>query len=887
MSAISGKCFGGHTSKSVRAFDARRFLGLVFLGLAGLALPASSTSLLETVPVGKFPGPIVVNPAGHLVYVLNESSNSVSVLDSEELVVKKTIPVGKSPVAIAANPVTNMVYVANSGSGTISAITGTGAAVTWTVGGKPSLLVVDSALGKAFVGDPSRNQVEIVDSTKGKVLATIPTALPPSAMALNIATHQAWVACAGASGSVVVIDGTTDTVVTTVSGALIPNGINSISVDPVTNVAVVASPTASGVLGVAAIDGASGYSVTDEGNTDNDAPYATAYDPGGLFFVSNNNAAGVAYGSGDGLFLVGDSYFTNSLFMTSLAVNPTSNQIATLVPSSQTAFLIDLTNPIFTTYLHTLATGVNPTQLAFDPETSRLFVANSGGNSVSVFDITPRFVVPAYEGPYSGNSIGYNYVDINPATGNVYTLRLGNLFAINEKQAAAGYLIGNSENSAGVTTIPLGSIYSSAIAVNPASNKIYVGDSTGFFYSVNGTTNKATALTVLPSSASVRSLAVNSAANQIVAWDYTSGDVFVLDSGKDTLLKTIVPGQQFSQAYVLTVPSKDLAYLAAGTFYVLDPTAGTVVTSIALSGTATGAAINPALSRCYVTMTGGLVYVINTSTNAIATTITLTSTPTAVAVNPVTGNFYVAFDDTSNVTHVQVYSGTSNTLIADLLGSTYPEIGNAADIRANPLTNTVYVGGDSGQQSAGIAAIDGQTNVVSAVTPNPYDEAAHALKVDLGTSILAGAGYSYTSLWFPTSDLTGTESVPISVTIQGVKDASTIATTPLFRTTNTKPSFTISATGNFSENAAALAPPHGFYQVDGWQGTWTAVPLTAKSGSATAKATIKLPAALTTGQHILYSYASTGDVATVQSGDTGANSAVISPIGFVVFTVEK
>ena len=63
--------------------------------------------------------------------------------------------------------------------------------------------------------------------------------------------------------------------------------------------------------------------------------------------------------------------------------------------------------------------------------------------------------------------------------------------------------------------------------------------------------------------------------------------------------------------------------------------------------------------------------------------------------------------------------------------------------------------------------------------------------------------------------------------------------------------------------------------------------LTAKAGSATAQAKINLPVALTTGQHILYSYTSTGDVATVQSGNTGANSAVISPIGFVVFTVEK
>ena len=62
--------------------------------------------------------------------------------------------------------------------------------------------------------------------------------------------------------------------------------------------------------------------------------------------------------------------------------------------------------------------------------------------------------------------------------------------------------------------------------------------------------------------------------------------------------------------------------------------------------------------------------------------------------------------------------------------------------------------------------------------------------------------------------------------------------------------------------------------------------LTVKSGTTTAYAKVKLPA-LSTGRHILYAYASVGDVATIQDGSSGGNSPIISPIGAAVFTVEK
>jgi hypothetical protein len=118
-----------------------------------------------------------------------------------------------------------------------------------------------------------------------------------------------------------------------------------------------------------------------------------------------------------------------------------------------------------------------------------------------------------------------------------------------------------------------------------------------------------------------------------------------------------------------------------------------------------------------------------------------------------------------------------------------------------------------------------------------------------------------------------------------------IASSPIFRTKNTLPSFKIFATSKFGSTATSLVPAKAFYQLDGWQGAWKTATLKLQSGTLTSSGTIKIASALTTGRHILYVYANVGDVTTIQAGlpngNSIANSPVISPIAAIVFTVEK
>jgi YVTN family beta-propeller protein len=864
---------------------ARRPLScLMLVCLLALLMPTALWAVgpLATIPVGLGPGPMVIDPTTHSVYVVNTGDNTVSVIDSESLMVKAVVKVAAGPSYIAANPAANLVYVASVNGGTITAIQGTKVVGTLKIGGMPIGMVVDTVLNQVYVADQARDQVEIYNASTGKLLSTLAMGMHPSAMALNLATHAVFVACyLGSSGSEVVIDGTHNQIATTVGN--LPGGMTSISVDPITNVSVSTSPSTNTVTVVYA---ANGYSVLEEaGNGDQDA-IASVYDAGnpGLFVIDDTGDGDIWFALGQGLFTLGDFYHVDLTHASALTVNPATNQIGITYPTGNPAgdvvYIIDLLTPGFLSDYHHLISGLGPTEILFDPLTNRAFVTNNYDGTVSVFDVTPGETVPAYEANFEGFNLGYNYIDVNPATGITYTLRLGDLFAINEAQAGAG-ANGLGGDTAGVTTIPLSSDYSEALTVDSASNKVYVADGASLFYSVDGTSNVATLLTTLPPNANIRSLATDYAANEIIAWDYFSNDVFVLDGTTGALLKTVATTSS-GASLVFVDSAKNLVYAASNPVSVIDPAAGSVVATIPLTGSMLGAALNPADSRLYVVETGSLLYVIDTSKNSVVTSVTLPNyTFESMSVNPITGNYYLGMDS-AGTGHVVIYSGTSNALLSDLSGA---DITDAVDIKANPLTDTMYVGSDRGTSTAVVAVIDGLTNAVSGLPPSGYDSAAHALAVDLSTGLLAGAGQSYTTLWFPSSDFTGETEVPIAMAAQGVKDSMTIATTPLFRTHNTTPSFLIAATSNFSAQAAALVPKQAFYQVDGWQGPWTAVTLTAEN-STTSYAKVKLPK-LATGRHILYAYSSSGDIATVQASTTGVNTPVISPMGSVVFTVEK
>src|SRR2546430_164221 len=91
--------------------------------------------VVVAVPVGSGPYGVGYNSGNGYIYVANQGSNNVSVIDGTAVVA--TVPVGTSPEGVGYNSGNGYVYVANFYSNTVSVINGTTVVATIPVGDYP------------------------------------------------------------------------------------------------------------------------------------------------------------------------------------------------------------------------------------------------------------------------------------------------------------------------------------------------------------------------------------------------------------------------------------------------------------------------------------------------------------------------------------------------------------------------------------------------------------------------------------------------------------------------------------------------------------------------------------------------------------------------------
>lgn len=276
-------------------------------------------------------------------------------------------------------------------------------------------------------------------------------------------------------------------------------------------------------------------------------------------------------------------------------------------------------------------------------------------------------------------------------------------------------------------------VYTGGMAVNPLTNKLYVG---GLFGVIDGSTNVFTQFND-----------TNAFAPDLVAVDPISNLIFVSDYGNGGTLGgyTLVNGANhtFKNAgvsdgtfSVIVNPVTDLAYFSTnlnGYILVVNKN-GYAVKFIQSSNAGFGhVALNPLTNKIYATLQGFTVYsgmlVIDGSTNDyVEIRDPQVCFPTAIAVNPATNLVYEAFasENACSLTGIMVLDGATNgeKIISD------PNAQNPVGITVNPVTNKIYVAnsGDIENGNYGnITVIDGATNAVTTLTdPNAVHPAAIA-----------------------------------------------------------------------------------------------------------------------------------------------------------------
>jgi YVTN family beta-propeller protein len=201
-------------------------------------IDTNTDTVKSAISLGNFPYGIDINPLNNRIYITNRGSNTVSVLDGSVDTKLHDISVGKSPVGIAVNPSANWIYVTNLDDGTMSVIDGITNEVIdiISVGKTPYGVAVNPLSNKIYVTDIITNTVTVIDGETNEISAKIPVGKKPTGLAIDLPNKEGennrlYVANYD-SDSVSVIDTVTNEVtnnITSVGDSPVGMAVNSIS----------------------------------------------------------------------------------------------------------------------------------------------------------------------------------------------------------------------------------------------------------------------------------------------------------------------------------------------------------------------------------------------------------------------------------------------------------------------------------------------------------------------------------------------------------------------------------------------------------------------------------------------------------------------------------
>ena len=164
-------------------------------------------------------------PGGGEIYVANQGSNQVTVIDPATLAVKTTVTVGSSSSAIVASPDGNCVYVADDlGGSSVRVIATAGNStktVTKTIGvfGGPSFLRFDPKQLRVYVANSAGVSViaHAADCNSSLLGPTMPIPSTAGALSVTALADGSRAYAAVSNGNVAVIDAGSNTVRKTIS----------------------------------------------------------------------------------------------------------------------------------------------------------------------------------------------------------------------------------------------------------------------------------------------------------------------------------------------------------------------------------------------------------------------------------------------------------------------------------------------------------------------------------------------------------------------------------------------------------------------------------------------------------------------------------------------
>ena len=192
---------------------------------------------LSKVDTGKNPDGMLYEPAQQKVYMFNGGGQSATVIDAKSGKVIATIPLGGKPEFAAADSKAGRVYNNLEDKNEVVAIdTKTHAVVNrWPIapGEEPSGMAIDLKNHRLFLGCGGSKTMVMMDSTSGKVVASVPIGDGVDANAFDPATMLAFASCG--DGTVTIAHEDALDKLTVVQTLKTQPGSRTMTIDPTTH----------------------------------------------------------------------------------------------------------------------------------------------------------------------------------------------------------------------------------------------------------------------------------------------------------------------------------------------------------------------------------------------------------------------------------------------------------------------------------------------------------------------------------------------------------------------------------------------------------------------------------------------------------------------------
>jgi YVTN family beta-propeller protein len=304
---------------------------------------------------GSFPIGIDINPITNKLYVANQFSNTISVIDIDKSKVEKNIDVGNSPYDVDVNPFSNRIYASNRDSDTISVIDGfTNKELTnISVGDSPLGIGINLGRGWVYVANLDSKTITVIDAINNHIIKTLKYASLPYDVVINPVTNKVYVSDLG-KDSVLVLDGSNNTLVST-----IPVGLNPsvLAINTQTNTIYVSNFSNDTV---SIINGTSNKVETN--------------------IKVGNNPVGIAVNP-----RINKIYVNNLADNTISVINGTTNKVIENI-SLEPAIIASGVNTPFINVPLKVTFPLIATKLAVDPSTNFTYVTNPRSNGIITID---------------------------------------------------------------------------------------------------------------------------------------------------------------------------------------------------------------------------------------------------------------------------------------------------------------------------------------------------------------------------------------------------------------------------------------------------------------------------------------------------------------------